>query len=407
MPVAKLKKVRMAVVGLGVMGHEHAQSIVSAGGPDVTLAAVVDANSAVAERVGKELSVPWFNDLQPLIDSKCADAILIATPHYLHPPLTIRAAQGGLHILSEKPLAVEVGPAQAMVAACERYGVAFAAMYQSRIRPAMVRIKHMVDHGELGKIQQITLVGTNWYRTQAYYNSGGWRGTWSGEGGGVLMNQAPHNLDMLIWLLGLPQAVTAFLTTRQHTIEVENTANILCQYPDGATAYLYFSTAEVPRRSQLLIYGDKAAVCFDNDGLRIARLAEPVSHHIRTCAESRADFTPDPAYSWETIPLAKDEPVLLRQQVVHNFARHLIDGTPLLATGKDAALQVELTSAVYLSGFGKKIVQLPLDSKTINEVHDLIERMASANPQAGATSLRSQADREYQSAIKAADIKRA
>ena len=400
MPPAKLKKVRMAVVGLGVMGHEHAQSIASLGGPDLALAAVVDANSTVAQRVGKELSVPWFNDLQALIDAKCADAILIATPHYLHPPLAIRAAQNGLHVLTEKPLAVEVGPAQAMVAACERHGVALAAMYQARMRPAMVRIKQMLDQGELGKIQQITIVGSTWFRTQAYYNSGGWRGTWSGEGGGVLMNQAPHSLDMLTWLLGLPQAVTAFLTTRQHTIEVENTANILCQYPDGAAAYLYFSTAEVPRRSQLLICGDKATVCFDHDGLRIARLAVPISQYIRQCPETSADLIPDPAYSWETIPLQKDQPVLMRQQVVHNFARHLIDGTPLVASGKEAALQVELTGAIYLAGFGRRIVNLPLDNQAIQEVHDLIERMACANPKAGVSSLRSQADREFQSVIR-------
>jgi predicted dehydrogenase len=387
--------VRLGIIGLGVMGRQHAQAIAQGNCDEYRLAAVADANPAAAQGVGQAHAVPFFTDSEAMLHSGLVDAVLVAAPHYLHAPLVIRAARAGVHVLCEKPMSVEYEAARLMVEECRRHNVALGACLQLRCRAIMKRIKHLVDSGTLGDIHQVTFIGSNWYRTQAYYDSGSWRGTWAGEGGGILTNQAPHHLDLLRWFFGRPARVSAFLSTRLHRIEVENTANVMYDYDNGMAAHLYFTTAESPRREQLVITGDKATLIAEGDTLRIGRLAEPLASHIHTCTESSADHIVPPTCDWEPITLEREAPDL-RFELIRTFVRHLREGTPMVATGEDAAGQVELTNAIYLAGFGRRIVQLPLGPDQEREMRQLLDSLARQSRMAGIPNLRDLANVELQ-----------
>jgi predicted dehydrogenase len=380
-------RVRFGVIGLGVMGRLHASSIAHAADAEFCLSAVADANDAAAKAVGQQLTVPHFTDAQAMLDSGLVDTALIAAPHYLHAPLTIRAARAGVHVLCEKPMAVEISAARLMVQECQRHGVALGVVLQQRCRPIMMRISQMIRQGMLGEIYHANLTCSHWYRTQAYYDSGTWRGTWAGEGGGILTNQAPHHLDLMRWFLGRPQHVSAFLSTRIHRIEVENTANVMLEYEGGRSAQLYFTTAESPKREQLVITGDRGTLVAEGNELRFGTLSEPLAQHVHGCRESSADHIVAPECKWERVPLEPD-PADLRFEVIRAFARHLRHGEPMAAGGEDAAGQVELANAIYLSGYGRQIVDLPLDEVHERNMRELLDRLARESRMAGTANLR-------------------
>ncbi|GAH78608.1 unnamed protein product, partial [marine sediment metagenome] len=192
--------------------------------------AIADIKRSVGRRLADEYGVPSFGDGQKMFDSGLIDAVIIATPHYWHPVLAIQAARAGIHVLTEKPMASSVGPARAMIAECRRRKVALGVMFQMRSQGVMMKMKQMIDSGRIGKVFRVSMVCSAWYRTQFYYNFGAWRGTWDGEGGGVLINQAPHSLDLFQWVGGMPKRLIATIDTRLHKIEVENTANVICDY---------------------------------------------------------------------------------------------------------------------------------------------------------------------------------
>jgi len=194
-------KVRFGVIGTGGMGSGHCRMIPLI--PETELAAICDVNPDVRANISAKYNVPAFATHTELLDSGLVDAVTIATPHYFHPPIAIEAFRKGIHVLSEKPLAVTVSDADAMILAARQSGLKFGVMYQMRGEPQNLAARRIVESGVLGEIYRTSLVMA-WYRSQAYYNSGGWRATWSGEGGGVLINQAPHYLDLFSWLGGLP-----------------------------------------------------------------------------------------------------------------------------------------------------------------------------------------------------------
>ncbi|KKL20192.1 hypothetical protein LCGC14_2457910 [marine sediment metagenome] len=255
-----MAKVRFGIIGCGSMGRGHAGQITGAKAKDFCLAAVSDIVGERAEKLGDAHSVPWFTDNVKLMESGLVDAVIIATPHYAHPPLTIQAARRKLHVLCEKPIASSIGPARAMVAECKKRRVAMGVMFQQRNRPEMRKMKTMVARGDVGEVYRVEMLCSSWYRTQSYYNSGTWRGTWDGEGGGVLINQAPHSLDLFTWIGGMPKRVVATICTRHHKIEVENTANAIMDYGNGRTGYLYATTACAPGVEQMTVCGDRGTL---------------------------------------------------------------------------------------------------------------------------------------------------
>jgi len=397
-----MKKVRFGVVGLGNMGVPHARSILGlattvGGSKDqskvgrrppagMLLGAVCDREVDKAERLGAELGVPYFADAQDMYASGLIDAVIIATPHYWHAPLAISAARAGLHVLCEKPLASRVGPARAAIGECRRRKVALGTMLQQRTRSVMVKMKQMVESGRIGEIFRVSMICSSWYRTQFYYDSGAWRGTWDGEGGGVLINQAPHSLDLFQWMGGMPKKITAVVNTRLHNIEVENTANVICEYEGGKTGYIYATTAEAPGMEQLMVCGDKGTLVAEGRTLRLARLKMPISKHLFA---SKDLFTHVPC-EWEEVKLPKGHDTG-HLGVIKAFTNHLLHGKEMIATGAEAIGELEISNAVYISGYKGKSVDIPVDAGEIDRLIKKLERERSTGRGQGE---RAKADRE-------------
>jgi predicted dehydrogenase len=314
-----------------------------------------------------------------MFDSGLIDAAIIATPHYWHPVLGIRAARAGLHVLCEKPLASAVGPARAMIAECQKRNVVLGAMLMMRTRGSMMKMKQMVDAGEAGEVFRVSMICSCWYRTQAYYASGAWRGTWDGEGGGILLNQAPHSLDLFQWIGGMPKRVTAIVGTRLHHIEVENTANAIFEYGGGKMGYLYATTAEAPGMEQLMVCGDKGTLVAEGDKIRFAKLVQPISEHLATCPKGFES----PKAEWQDVTW-DIEPKGLHINVTRAFAAHVLDRSkPLIATGQEAINELEISNAVYLAGFKGKPADLPVDADQIDRLIAGLERQHSTGKGGG------------------------
>ncbi|MHC4717470.1 MAG: Gfo/Idh/MocA family protein, partial [Planctomycetota bacterium] len=347
-----MKKVRFGIIGCGGMGRGHARQIADAGSRKFCVTAVADTVAARAEALAAEHNVACFTDPEALMESGLVDAVLIATPHYDHPVLTIQAARRKLHVLCEKPIASSIGPARAMVAECRKRRVAFGVMFQHRNRPEMVKMKQMIERGAIGDVFRIQMICSTWYRTQSYYDSGTWRGTWNGEGGGVLINQAPHSLDLFLWMAGRPKRVVATVDTRHHRIEVENTANAIVDYGHGRTGYIYATTAEVPGMEQLLVAGDRGALIAEGGRLRHGRVNKSIRKHLMT---ARRGFG-TPETTWKDVPLPKTARGHIA--ITRAFVDHVLKGTGLKADGTDGVNELELSNAVYLSGFKSRPVEL-------------------------------------------------
>ena len=301
-----------------------------------------------------------FQGLQPHPSSWTVDAVTIATPHYFHPPIAIEAFSKGIHVQSEKPLAVTVSSADAMIAAAAKSGLKFGVMYQMRGEPQNQVARKIVESGELGEIYRTSLVMA-WYRSQAYYNSGGWRATWAGEGGEVLINQAPHYLDLFTWLGGLPTTITAQTRTRLHDIEVEDEAFATLEYANGAHGYLYASTTEMPNNNMLEICGDKGKLVLDNGGIRLYNLATP----IREFTYANESMWGSPAtievpVSLPTESESADE-IKGHGAITRNFARSILFGDTLIAPGADGLNAVEMINGMILSSKTHKTVSVPVD----------------------------------------------
>ncbi len=387
-----MKKVRFGVIGLGVMGSNHARWIKEDRTGLMSLTGVCD---LVPDRktIADELGVPFFNTAEELYDSGLVDAVISAMPHYWHRPVTFQAAQRRIHVLCEKPLSATVGDARAMIAECRKRRITLGAMLQQRTRPAMIKMKQMIDKGRIGEIFRVEMTCSNWFRTQAYYDSGAWRGTWDGEGGGVLINQAPHSLDLFQWIgMGLPKRVIAMLATREHKIEVEDTANVLCDYGKGKVGYIYATTTEAAGKEQLVVTGDKGTLIADSGKtLRWGKLQIPISKHVYTSkvatAGMRSTSKAQQKLTWSKVkvPEKKWGHIL----VIRAFARHLLAGTPMIATGAEAINELEISNAAYLSGFNGSIpVELPADSK---KMEALIGRLIRERSTGKGGGLRTQA----------------
>jgi len=349
-----LEPVKIGVVGVGGMGGGHARSMHQI--EEVTLAAVADVNPETAAKVAEETGAKAFDSYEEMIKKGGLEAVLIATPHYFHPPMAEFAAKHGVHVLSEKPVAVSVAAADKMIKTCKDKGVMLGVMFQQRTDPARLQIRKMLDDGLLGDLHRVAMT-VPWYRPQAYYDSGAWRGTWKGEGGGVLMNQAPHNLDQFVWLGGSPQSVQALALTRHHKIEVDNTALSIFDYGNGKVGWLYVSTAELLTGERLELAGDKGALVLDGGKLRHYQLEQPMSEHL----PSEPSMFGGIKGEWHDIEI---EPAPSgHTEVTRAFAKAIRanDESLMVATGEDGVKALEIANAMLMAGFTHKEVKLPLD----------------------------------------------
>lgn len=355
--MTKSDSAKIGIVGLGNMGSVHARALREGRVRGGELLAVCDVDAAKLEPYAE---LRRFSDSAELIRSGTVNAVLIATPHYAHTPISIDALGQGLHVLCEKPLAVHKADAERMLAAYADRPSArqiFAAMLNQRTDPRYTKLRALVRGGELGEIVRIHWTITDWFRPDVYYRSGSWRATWRGEGGGVLSNQCPHNLDLWQWIFGMPEAVRAFCGFgRFHPIEVEDQVTAYLEYPGGATGVFVASTGEAPGTNRLEVAGDRGKVVIEGSAFSFVRNEVAASEFSRT---TREPFSAPPVWNVE-IPVSGTGSQHLG--ILQNFVSAIRDDVPLVAPAVDAIHGVELANSMIYSAVKGKTVRLPLDS---------------------------------------------
>jgi predicted dehydrogenase len=347
-------KVRLGIVGVGGMGGGHAREILNSKVKECELTAVCDAVPSVLERFP---GVKGFTDYAAMIQSGEIDAVLIATPHFTHTSMGVAALEQGLHVLVEKPISVDKAESERLAAAHTNPKQIFAAMFQMRTDPRFVELHRLIHKGELGAIRRINWIVTDWFRTEAYYASGTWRATWAGEGGGLLVNQCPHNLDLLQWLFGMPKTVRGFCQMgRYHDIEVEDDVTAYLEYADGATAVFIASTGEAPGTNRLEIAAENGRLLVESDHLIFKRNVTPMTEFSRTTREGFAK----PENKEMRLPISAGPGGHLA--ILQNFVNAILYGEALIAPAREGIHSVELANAILYSSFLKKSIDLPLDS---------------------------------------------
>ncbi len=361
------EKVRVGVIGVGGMGGGHCKTCQRI--EEVELTAVADIDADRAREIGEKFSVPHFERHEDLLAKGIVDAVIIATPHYFHPPIAIDAFEAGLHVLSEKPVGVRVGMVERMIEAAEKSGKLFCVMFQMRALPGIRKARELVEGGELGEIKRTLLVSPE-FRSQAYYDSGDWRATWAGEGGGVMMNQGPHIMDVFTLLGGLPSRVTGKIKTLLHEIEVEDHGEATLEYPNGACGYFYVSTCEPGPARLIELAGDKGKIRLEGGQLSFWSYEPSVSEFSRT--NTKMWGKPD----IKEVELELQECETGHGAITRNFARAILHGEVLLAPGAEGIKSLELSNAITLSSHKGEAVDVPIDRK---EFHELIERLKSTS----------------------------
>lgn len=364
-------KVRLALVGLGNIGQVHARALLSGAVPRMELAAVVDPDPA---RQAAFPQARGYASLDAALQSDAIDAVLIATPHPFHVPQAIAALETGRHVLVEKPVSSRKAECEQLIAAHRgRERQVLAAMFNQRTDGFYRKIRELITSGELGEIRRVNWIVTNWYRTEAYYGSGGWRATWAGEGGGVLYNQCPHNLDLLQWLFGMPQRVRAFCRFgRYHDIDVEDDVTAYMEFPNGSTGVFITSTGEAPGTNRLEITAESGRLVYENDELHFIRNEIPMGEFSRTSPEGFARprtqeiSFPELGHGGQHV------------EILQNFADAILDGTPLIAPAIEGIHSVELANAMLLSTWEDATVELPIDAAHYSRRLD--EKIASTPP---------------------------
>lgn len=371
-----MEKVRIGIIGVGNMGSSHAGYLIKGEVPGAELTAICDVSPERLKWARETLGegVQLFEDTAALFAANMVDAVLIATPHYDHPILAMEAFNHGLHVLIEKPAGVYTKKVREMNAAAEKSGRIFGIMYNQRTNPLYQKLKDLVESGELGEIRRTNWIITNWYRSQSYYNSGGWRATWEGEGGGVLINQCPHNLDLWQWICGMPVRVRAFCKFGKfHDIEVEDDVTAYVEYENGATGVFITSTSDAPGSNRLEITGDRGKIVMEDGKLTFWRLR--VSER-QFNSEYTGGFGSPECWTCE-IPVHGVE--TSHKGITTNFVNAILKGTPLLSPGIEGINGLSISNAMHLSTFTDGWVDLPIDEDLYYE--KLQEKIQQSNSQ--------------------------
>ena len=357
-----MEKVRLGIIGMGNMGNGHLRSILNGECPRIEVTALADTDPEKLKKAGEMCKdAMLFETSDALMDSGLADAVLIAVPHYDHPGIAIKAFRHGLHVMTEKPAGVYTRQVREMNEAAARSGVKFAIMFNQRADPIYAKAREIVSSGQLGELKRLVWIVTNWYRTQAYYDSGSWRATWNGEGGGVLLNQAPHNLDLWQWIFGMPKSIRAFCSVgKYHDIGVEDDVTIYGEYGSGATAVFISTTGEAPGTNRLEISGTKGKLVLEDGKLRSWKLKE--DERI-TCFNCKDGFVwPETDYEEFSAESPDGHPILL-----NNFADAILDGKELIAPGEDGINSLSISNAAYLSSWTGNSVDIPVDEENFEK----------------------------------------
>jgi predicted dehydrogenase len=349
-----MKQVRLGIIGMGSMGTVHARHVAEGKAPRLRLAAVCDRS---AEKLAPFPAARPFTDVSALLASGEIDAVLIATPHFDHVSLGIAALSASLHVLVEKPLSPHKADALRLLAAHKNPRQVFAIMYNQRTDPRYRKLRELLRSGELGAVRRINWTITDWFRAQAYYSSGRWRASWAGEGGGVLLNQSPHQLDLWWWLFGQPARVRAFCQFgRFHKIEVEDSVTACFEYADGTQGVFITTTGEAPGTNRLEVATERGKIIIEGLSLKWTRTDAPVS---AWCATHPKGFEAPPVAQRDfTFENTGGQHV----EILQNFADAILDCAPLIAPAAEGIHSLELANAMLFSTFQDATITLPLDA---------------------------------------------
>ena len=350
-----MKNVRVGIIGMGNIGKHHAGYLLEGKVARCKLTAVCSTSpDKLADYAAKGVKV--FGDAMELIRSKAVDAVIVATPHYQHTSLGIAAFEHGLHLMVEKPISAHKADAEKLIAAHGKNPkLAFGGMFQLRVEPRYEKIRALIHGGDLGEIVRVNWVNTDWFRGEAYYASSAWRATWKGEGGGVLLNQCLHNLDVLQWLLGMPARARGFCQIgRFHQIEVEDNVTAYLEWPNGATGVFVSSTGEAPGANRFDIVGTRGTLVLENGKLMFTRNAADMIEFSRT---AKSGFTKPDAMTEEVSFTNAAAP---HAALMQNFVNAILDGERLIAPGADGIHSVELANAMVFSSLEKATLELPM-----------------------------------------------
>ncbi|AMB60030.1 Gfo/Idh/MocA family protein [Microterricola viridarii] len=364
------KKVRIGIIGLGAQGSMYAKFITDGLVPNMEIGAIADIDPAKAESAASDYpGIPFFSDYLEMIESGSVDAVVTCVPHFLHPQIGIEALQRDIHALVEKPAGVYTKQVAELNAyALTKPELSFGIMFNQRNNPLYIRLKEIVDGGEIGSILRSNWIITNWWRPQGYYDQSAWRATWGGEGGGVLVNQAPHQLDLWQWICGVPKSVYSKVAYGyRRNIAVEDEVTALVDYGNGATGVFITATHEMTGTDRFEIVGSQGKIVVENSKTAtVTRLKRPERELSENMDMSdvmklfMGQLDTDDYYEQETIEF---DSVWGAQHagVLENFAANILDGTPLLAPGSDGIKGVRLANAIHLSSWTGREVSLDFD----------------------------------------------
>ena len=368
-----MAKVRLGIIGIGNIGTNHVKNFMDGKCPEIDLVAVCDINPDRLNWAKENLpeSVARFDDAIAMMDSGLVEAVVVAVPHFDHPGLAIEAMKRNLHVMVEKPAGVYSVQVREMNEVAETANVTFGMMFNQRTNCVYRKMKEIVDSGEMGNIRRVNWLITNWYRPQMYYDSGAWRATWSGEGGGVLLNQCPHQLDMLQWICGMPVMVDAHVHLgKWHDIEVEDDVTAYMEFANGATGLFVTSTGDMPGTNRFEITLDKGKLVVEDDKLYKWELDVAEPEFSKTNTEPFGQ----PKVTFSEVETDGENPQHVG--VFNAFAANILHGTPLIANGQEGVNGVLLSNAMHFSCFLGRSVKFPYDEKMY--YNELQKRMATS-----------------------------
>ena len=369
-------KVRLGIIGFGAQGSFYARAIAEGKVPNMEIGAICDIDPARLDEAREAYpDVPLFGDFLEMIDAGGLDAVVTCVPHYIHPEMAIQSMERGMHVLVEKPAGVYVSQvAELNEFAATKPELTFAIMFNQRNNPLYQRVKEIVDGGEIGAIRRSNWIITTWWRPQGYYNQSEWRATWGGEGGGVLVNQAPHQLDLWQWICGLPEKVYAKVAYGfKRDIVVEDEVTAVADYGNGVTGTFVTAVHDLIGSDRLEILGDRGKIVVEGSKvLHVWRMSEPEQQlsenlsmeEVRKLFKGELDASQYYDYEVEDF-----ESVWGQQHsgVLENFAANILDGTPLIAPGSDGINGVRLANAIHLSSWLGREVSLSGEEDTYFE----------------------------------------
>ncbi len=366
-----MERVSVAIIGVGIIGRYHAECISKIN--EIDLKVLVDVNEELVRKEAERFKVEWCTDYTKILDRKDIDAAIICTPHHLHAPIAIDFMKAGKHVLVEKPMARTVRECDEMINTARKCGVKLGIVFQHRTHPHAIMAKRFIDEGKLGSLYRASLEYVT-FRSQGYYESATWRGRWATEGGGVLINQAIHFIDLFQWFVGLkPVRLVAFINNLFHNIEVEDIASAIIEFENGAQGIMQFSTIDSPHYTRIVLRGTKALLIYEED-LKVAVNEPPIDEGVK--AKERG-FSPK--FEWhryiydDLLSLEKLEKG--HRAVLRDFARAIIEDKEPMVTGEEGRKSVEIANAIVLSGVTGKEVRFPINKQLYDKVINQLSQL--------------------------------